>query len=197
MSSELSFRSVLAALLLFFAAIRIYYRLAATSSGGRASIHESGLNVALRFVFGAGLIASLLAYIINPSWMAWSSLVLPAWMRWFGACLGIVALLMLVWTHQTLGRNFSATLQVRERHTLVTTGPYHWVRHPMYSSFYLLVLALFLVSANWFLGLAWFSVITGVMVTRLKKEEVLMLETFGDQYYQYMKRTGRLVPRLF
>jgi protein-S-isoprenylcysteine O-methyltransferase Ste14 len=151
----------------------------------------------LRFVFGAGLIASLLAYIINPSWMAWSSLALPAWVRWFGACLGIVALLLLVWTHQTLGRNFSATLHVRERHSLVTTGPYQWVRHPMYSSFYLLVLALFLVSANWFLGLAWFSVITGVMVTRLQKEEVLMLEAFGDQYYQYMKRTGRLVPRLF
>ena len=175
MSSELTFQSVLAALLLFFAAIRIYYRLAAARSGDKASIRESGLNVALRFVFGAGLIASLLAYIINPSWMAWSSLVLPSWARWFGACLGIVALLLLVWTHQTLGRNFSATLHVRERHSLVTTGPYQWVRHPMYSSFYLLVLALFLVSANWNLGLAWFSVITGVMVTRLQQEEVLML----------------------
>lgn len=83
-------------------------------------------------------------------------------------------------------------METREEHELVTGGPYRWVRHPLYavgSSFFV---SLSLVAANWFMGLSSLS----VLLVRLPKEEEKLIERFGDEYRQYMKRTGRLLPGL-
>jgi protein-S-isoprenylcysteine O-methyltransferase Ste14 len=81
----------------------------------------------------------------------------------------------------------------RKAHTLVTVGPYRWVRHPFYDAVALAVLANSLVAANWFL-LATGALLMTMMVIRTRREEAHLLARFGDAYRSYMNRTGRFFP---
>jgi protein-S-isoprenylcysteine O-methyltransferase Ste14 len=100
-------------------------------------------------------------------------------------------------THRDLGRNFSPSLDVRREHTLVTNGVYAYVRHPMYSAFFLWGVAQALLLPNWVAG---FSGLVGFAILyflRVGQEERLMLDTFGEAYRAYMSRTARLVPWMY
>jgi protein-S-isoprenylcysteine O-methyltransferase Ste14 len=116
---------------------------------------------------------------------------------WLGAALFVAALWLFHRTHRTLGRNWSDSLEVRERHTLVTAGPYRLVRHPMYSAFFLWALAQALLLPNWVAGPAGLVGFGMLFFFRVGREEQLMLETFGDQYRTFMKRTARIVPWIY
>ena len=139
--------------------------------------------------------AGMIAYFINPATMAWAALPLPVWMRWAGVGLATLAGMLSVWTLRTLGRNLTDTVVTRKEHTLVTTGPYRWVRHPFYSAAALFTLASTLVTANWFF-LAVGGLIFLLLAIRTRKEEANLLARFGSDYQNYMQRTGRFVPRL-
>jgi protein-S-isoprenylcysteine O-methyltransferase Ste14 len=80
--------------------------------------------------------------------------------------------------------------------TLITSGPYQFIRHPIYTAFVLILGSILLISANWFIGLACLGMTVLEVTSRIGFEESLMLEYFGDQYREYMKKTGRLLPRL-
>jgi protein-S-isoprenylcysteine O-methyltransferase Ste14 len=82
-----------------------------------------------------------------------------------------------------------------EGHTLITDGPYHWVRHPMYTAFATVFTGLFLLSANWFVGASATIAFGAVMMVRTPREEHLLIEVFGPKYRAYMDRTGRFLPR--
>jgi protein-S-isoprenylcysteine O-methyltransferase Ste14 len=150
----------------------------------------------MRQSVGVAWLAAMGAYFFAPRWVAWADFPMPEWMRWVGLVLGYANLPLLWWIEATLGKNFNTTLHLREGHTLVTNGPYRWVRHPMYTSLYILVVAIFLASANWLVGLPGLISLTIILLNRLSREEALMLEQFGDTYRAYMQRTGRLFPRL-
>lgn len=75
---------------------------------------------------------SLIAFLIDPSDMAWSSLPLPAWARWAGVAVSAMGGGLLTWTLVRLGPNLTDTVVTRREHTLVTRGPYRFVRHPFY-----------------------------------------------------------------
>lgn len=85
---------------------------------------------------------------------------------------------------------------IQERQTLVTAGPYQWVRHPMYTTFAVIGLAYFLVSANWFIGLVNFVVYGTIVLSVIGLEETTLLEKFGEPYREYMQHTGRFLPAL-
>lgn len=144
---------------------------------------------------GVAAMLGLLAFMIDPAWMTWSSVLLPIWLRWVGVGAGVVAGGLLIWTVRTLGPNLTDTVVTRETHTLVTTGPYRWVRHPFYDATGLAILANSLVAANWFLfltgGLAFI-----LMIVRTRIEERHLLARFGDSYRAYAKQTGRFLPRV-
>ena len=112
--------------------------------------------------------------------------------------LAIVASLVLFRvTHKQLGRNWSVTLETRKEHKLVTDGLYGYVRHPMYSSFALFALAQFLLLQNWIagpIGLVGFGLL---FFLRVPREERVMIETFGDEYRDYMRRTARIIPWIY
>ena len=141
------------------------------------------------------MMTGLIAFIINPSSMAWSSVSLPIWMRWMGVAVGVVAGGLMTWTLRTLGKNLTDTVATRREHTLVTTGPYRWIRHPFYSSVALTVIANSLTAANWFLFITGGLVFT-LLVIRCGKEEDNLISRFGDEYRNYMDRTGRFLPRI-
>jgi protein-S-isoprenylcysteine O-methyltransferase Ste14 len=83
----------------------------------------------------------------------------------------------------------------RKEHTLVTTGPYRWIRHPFYTSAALAILGNSLAAANWFIFSAG-SLVFVLMAIRVRKEEENLIARFGDDYRNYMQRTGRFLPRL-
>ena len=114
--------------------------------------------------------------------------------------LGLVILVAALWlfyrSHTDLGRNWSITLQTRENHTLITTGIYQHIRHPMYASMFLLCLAHLLFVSNWIIAPVYFVSFWLLYIFRVPHEERLMLDRFGSQYQSYMERSGRLIPPL-
>ena len=82
---------------------------------------------------GAVFWFGVFAWMINPRWMAWSSLSLPIWSRWIGIVALFAGSTLLVWTFRTLGKNLTDTVVTRKKHTLVVHGPYQWIRHPLYN----------------------------------------------------------------
>jgi protein-S-isoprenylcysteine O-methyltransferase Ste14 len=132
---------------------------------------------------------------IDPEWMAWSSMAIPGWMRWFGvAAVGSSGSLVL-WTFRNLGKNLTDTVVTRKDHTFVTSGPYHYVRHPFYAAFALGALGEGLAMANWFLLLSG-CLPMAFLVARTRIEEKKLIERFGDDYRRYTHTTGRFFPKL-
>ena len=197
MKEEPIFRGITAALLATALSISAYHRhRAEQASEEKISWREEGLPtiIALRSS-GLALWLSVVAYLLKPRWMKWSSLSLPSWLRWSGAGLGAATLPLSYWVFRSLGKNVTPTVETRENHELVTGGPYRWVRHPLYSVGTAFFVSLSLVAANWFVGLASLSALSMLLV-RLPKEEAKLIERFGDEYREYMRRTGRFFPRL-
>ncbi len=115
--------------------------------------------------------------------------------------LGIAADIACLWlffrTHRDLGHNWSVSLDLRDRHTLVTTGIYATVRHPMYTGFWLMAVAQALLLPNWMAGPAGLVGFGVLFFGRVRREEEMMVTAFGDQYRAYMRRTARIVPWLY
>ena len=115
--------------------------------------------------------------------------------------LGIAVFAAILWlfyrTHRDLGRNWSVSLDLRERHTLVTTGVYASVRHPMYAGFWLMAVAQALFLPNWIAGPAGLVGFGTLFFGRVGREEAMMIGAFGEEYHSYMQRTSRVVPWIY
>jgi protein-S-isoprenylcysteine O-methyltransferase Ste14 len=116
---------------------------------------------------------------------------------WLGLLVLCGGLWLFFQSHADLGKNWSISLEVRERHALVQTGIYRFIRHPMYASFFLLALAQFLLLPNWVAGVAGLVGVSVLYAFRVRNEERLMHETFGSNYVHYMTKTKRLIPWIF
>jgi len=140
------------------------------------------------------LIAWLVLYAWNPPWLGVLAIPLPPWLRWVGFALGLASLAFWTWVQAVLGKHWSAQLQLREEHHLVTAGPYARVRHPLYTAMFGFGVSLALVTANWvFVGLA--VLVVAGLIARAPREEQMMVEEFGEEYRAYVRRTGRFLPR--
>jgi len=175
--------------------IMVFHRLKART-GEKLDRKQEGLFslVALRVLALAGLIA-LVAYFRNPANLAFSAVPLPEWLRWIGVGLGCMALWLLFWTLQSLGKNLTDTVVTRTHHTLVSTGPYRWIRHPFYTCAGLVALTVFLVTSNALFLITGGSIFL-LLALRTRVEEANLLTRFGEDYRKYMDRTGRFLPRL-
>lgn len=196
MNSDQTFRFVLTTAAVILFPILLYYRIRSQATRERLDRWQEGpfILFTLRPI-GLATMAGLIAYLIDPSWMEWSSLPLPGSVRWMGVGMGVIGGLLMVWAFSNLGKNLTDTVVTRRNHTLVVSGPYRWVRHPFYVAVLLTVIGNALAAANWFLLLGGLSVFL-LMVIRTKTEEAKLLERFGDQYRAYLARTGRFLPKL-
>lgn len=196
MNHDQTFRVVLIVGWLILLPIVAYHRIRSQATREKLDRRQEGLFVLFTLrPIGIAHMLGLLAYMVNPLQMAWSTVTLPDWLRWIGVGVGVVAGGLLIWTLLSLGKNLTDTVVTRKDHTLVTTGPYRWVRHPFYGSVALCILANSLTAANWFL-FATGGLLFVLWLVRTKKEEELLLVRFGDAYRSYMERTGRFVPRI-
>jgi protein-S-isoprenylcysteine O-methyltransferase Ste14 len=122
--------------------------------------------------------------------------VTPA-LSYLGIVVDVVCLWLFYRTHRDLGHNWSVSLDLRERHILVTTGIYATVRHPMYAGFWLMAVAQALLLPNWIAGPAGLVGFGILFFGRVRREEEMMIGAFGDEYRAYMRRTARIVPWLY
>ncbi len=195
MTDERLFRIVLLCAWLAFLPVPVYYRIRSQSTGERLDRKQEGLFILITLrLAGLSTLSGVIAYLIRPSSMAWSSLPLPAWLRWAGLALFVLGDGLLTWTLISLGKNLTDTVVTRREHTLVTNGPYAWVRHPFYDCVGSLIAGSALLAANWFIVAAG-TLLLVMFVTRCAIEEEKLIVRFGDEYRRYMERTGRFFPK--
>jgi len=197
MENETLFRIVLPVLIIAFAMHRGYYvKNHSQPEDVTLKKRQEGIASKVSGVLAVIGFISVIAFVINPNWLAFASLSFPVWLRWVGIALALAGFALLQWAQVTLGKSWSDTPRMMKEQTLITSGPYQFIRHPIYTAFVLILGSALLISANWLIGLAWLGMTVLEVASRVGFEESLMLEYFGDQYREYMKKTGRLLPRL-
>ena len=196
MNENLIFRIIIIALFVSAFSVSIYYRRKAQrSSGDEIDRRQEGGFIMVALRIGGGLIwLAILAYMIYPPAITWASLPLPTWLRWFGVVVAITAVFLLFWMFRSLGMNITDTVVTRRDHTLITDGPYRWIRHPLYTFGSLFFISLSLVTGIWLIPLLAIPTFA-ILIQRTSIEERALQERFGDEYLRYSERTGRFFPR--
>lgn len=195
--NENIFRILAALILLTAMGISSYFRIKADKETGEKISRKVDGSVMMNIIKFLGLILWLspFVYLINPQWMAWAKLGLPDWVRVLGIGVAIVNDVLLYWLFSSIGSGISPTSATRKEHKLSTSGPYRWVRHPLYTVGAILFISFGMMADNWFiaaLGILAFI----AMAKRTPQEEANLIEKFGDEYREYMKHTGRFFPKL-
>lgn len=192
---DASYRIALVVVIAATMSVAVYHRWQARTSE-KFDRRKEGLllAVALR-LSGLWMWLATLAYLIWPQSVSWASVPLPDPLRWCGAAVGLGGAWMMYWTLSNLGKNLTDTVSTRAGATLVTSGPYRFVRHPFYVTAALLILGASLLSANWLIFAGGVATMI-LLIARTPREEQMLVETFGDAYRDYMARTGRFLPRL-
>lgn len=200
LTTESIFRAAFWILLGGLWVMRVYFMRRVRQGGERPTLDRKAIEREGQGLFvGRTLVllflaAVLVVYALNPPWLRVFSIPLPDWLRWAGFGLGLIGLGLWTWTQAVLGKEYSPQLQLRRQHRLVTSGPYAWMRHPMYTAMFGVGIALALLTANWCFVLFAVAMIAGFVI-RAPREERMMLETFGEEYQVYMQRTGRFFPK--
>ena len=136
-----------------------------------------------------------LLYVFSPLF-SFADYSIPLWV----GVMGVIVLLLANWlfwkSHKDLGDSWSPTLEIRENHKLVMAGIYRRIRHPMYLSIWLLVLAQAMILPNYVAGFTGLLAFGSLYFQRVAREERMMKEEFGSEYEHYLQRTGRLLPKL-
>lgn len=201
---DMVFQIILLCQLVAFGSIRGYYQYKIKRVNEKAVFikrwnqgvgQEGKTSVLVQDLSGLIWGVGVLVYTIWPPAMAWGAIALWPWVRWMGAGVGSASLPLLIWVHRTLGKFWVPTLDIMKDHKLVVSGLYRWIRHPMYSLGFAFMLGTSLVTDNG-LNLLVTGLTLFVIYARIKQEEQMMIQHFGDEYRSYMLRTGRLFPRL-
>jgi protein-S-isoprenylcysteine O-methyltransferase Ste14 len=195
--NENIFRILAALILLTGMGISSYFRIKADKQTGEKISRKVDVSVMMNIIKFGGLILWLspFVYLINPQWMAWAKIGLPEWVRFLGIGIAIVNDVLLYWLFSSIGSGISPTSATRKEHKLSTSGPYRWVRHPLYTVGSILFISFGMMADNWFiaaLGILAFI----AMAKRTPQEEANLIEKFGDEYREYMKHTGRFFPKV-
>jgi len=203
-ADELLFRAIFTALWLIFISSLTWVRYSARESTGKQSInqtarHERQLHIVALALFGPFWFGGIILYAILPGWIAFLSISLPDWFRLIMVGVTALSIPFTIWGYRTLCKNWVHALdpskfQQREVEALVTSGPYHYVRNPIYLGSFTFIIALALVAANWLLLLPALVLIT-IIYRQIDNEEAMLIDRFGDEYREYMNRTPRIIPK--
>jgi protein-S-isoprenylcysteine O-methyltransferase Ste14 len=156
---------------------------------------KEGAPKVLQYVTGTPALIILTLFILDPDIAEFVQIPTHRLFNIFGLILFNIAGVVILLSHLTLGRFWSGDLETKTDHLLVETGPYRWVRHPLYSSYFLLTLGLFALSGNLLVGMSMLVYFLTVAI-RTPLEETMLVNRLGERYVAYQSRTGQFVPRL-
>ena len=173
-----------------------YHRGKAQRAGGSVSRAGEGPWIfALLRLSGLGTWGITIAYLINPASVGFAALPISEALQWVGFVCILAGFAWLAWMFRALGLNVTDTVAARANGTLVTTGPYRIVRHPMYVGLVPILGGLGLVTANWLL-VVFGAIAFSTLLVRTRIEERNLIEKYGEAYREYMRTTGGFFPRL-
>lgn len=139
--------------------------------------------------------AILLAPLPWSGWL-WIQLIGGGWTRyWIAVALVIVGLALCIWARRILGSNWSGSVTLKEGHELVQSGPYRWIRHPIYTGILLMILGTGLASGRVH-GLLAFPIALTALWLKSRVEERWMGQEFQERYGAYRQRSWALIPFL-
>jgi protein-S-isoprenylcysteine O-methyltransferase Ste14 len=161
----------------------------------RTSIQERAFHVLLGIGYITGVILPLL-FIATPL-LSFADYPLRPWAFASGLALLGSGLWLFHRSHAGWGTNWSENLELREDHQLVTSGIYKSIRNPMYAALSLYGIAQTLLLSNWIAGPCFLVQFTLMFILRLRAEERMMSEKFGQAYEEYARRTKRLIPGIW
>jgi protein-S-isoprenylcysteine O-methyltransferase Ste14 len=189
-------RIVLGLVILGTVAIGIPHRIRADRAGGSVSARvDPAWFWIIMAIVGPPMALTCVAFLIQPRWVDATAVAIPPWLRLIGAPLCLIGIALFNWMFRHLGLNVTSTSMPRASANLVTSGPYRWVRHPMYSAALILVVAAALLTANVIVAVGGIIMFV-LLAARSRIEERRLVEKFGDAYRSYQRRTGRFLPRL-
>lgn len=188
-------RFALIGLGVLFLAVGIYHRARSVRSGERLDRTKEGwpLLIGLRLA-GLATFGCTVAWLVNPALFTWAAVPVPVWVRWIGVAGFAFCVLWLSWMFISLGDNLTDTVVTREHAHFVESGPYRFVRNPMYTGVLMLGPGLGLALGTWLLPVA-ATFMFLLFARRTRIEEKYLVARFGDQYREYMDRVGRFFPR--
>jgi len=194
---ETPFQIAVVALLICMKLVRLRTWRLTGRRAAQADMRRHPQDALLLWVSGVTMLAGLVVYLAFVQHIAFAHVPLSPPIRWAAVAVAAAALGLLGWADHALGQNLSVVAQIKSNHTLITDGPYRWVRHPIYAAALWHFAALAVVTANWLAGGLLVGGILLLYVFRIPREERLLQTHFGDAYRQYAARTGRFWPRLF
>lgn len=159
--------------------------------------HEVPILKLVRPALGVVFYGVLLDWLAPGTRLEGVQLALSAPVRWSGGVAALAAVLVVWWSFRSLGLNYRGGIGLWDDHDLVVRGAYRRVRHPIYTSFVLIMIGLTALSANWLLGLAGLVLTVSIPVARLPLEERQLRERFGEDYRRYEASTARFIPGLY
>lgn len=193
-STEGPFKIAFAAFWIANFIVRVYFQ--AKARGSRRAFARNQHTAALGFRILAVGYLLLLLYPLT-TWLDFAHVSLAAPIRWSaGVTLFALYFALFVASHIELGKHWSGLVEIHEDHTLVTSGPYRLMRHPMYTAFFLWCLVTFTLTCNWLISGIYALAVFWMVASRVSAEEEMMIERFGNAYCEYRDRTGRFVPRI-
>lgn len=156
--------------------------------------HEVRGLIVVRAALGIIFYTALFAWLFWSSAWSWMYVAIPNGARWLAGALLVPVLAFFSWSFSTLGTNYRGGVGLYDSHELVTTGPYRFVRHPIYMSFIAIMLLVFPLSTNWLLALSGLALVVSIAATRGPIEDRELQERFGDRWTVYRRRTGAFLP---
>jgi len=180
MDKSLFFRLSFIALWALFGVVRGYYGRRTKTHGTVAGVIEKlkmaeedmgvGFKAITAVITAVGAVG-LILYLLSPPWWTWTLIPLGEWVQWLGIAAALAPIPFIIWVHHHLDKQWSIALEIQQDHRLITTV-----------SLDLLVI-LFFAFSIW------------VNYRRIPREEQMLIEEFGEEYIEYIKASGRLLPR--
>ena len=195
MTPEYVYRIIMSVSFLILLGIRIYYQRKVLRDTREIDIQENKLSLVAGSIAALTSISFGVEFLFFPGTFKFTYLLdYPDWLRWLGVIILFAGMALFAWAHYHLDHSFYSLVASKKDHELVTSGPYRWVRHPIYTGYIATYIAGGLVASN--LVLTFVPVIFfGLMIiNRIPREEAVMREEFGQDYIDLEKKTGRLLP---
>lgn len=137
----------------------------------------------------------LFLYIFKIDFIFYFNITLPLIVRTLALFISICGVFIIGWASFTLDGEFSETIELKQGHRLIKTGPYRYIRHPIYAGFILLHIGVTIALANILIIFVYNGGLFLLLTERIPKEEKVLHAYFGKECEEYYNNTRRFVPR--